>query len=74
MRAEATGARPGAGRGRPEPEHAAVVGAIGALSGPRHVGTRGVDLTSRPSREAAKRLYRRLGFEPRDTNVYRPTR
>ncbi len=34
-------------------------------------GARNVDLTSRPSREAANRLYRRLGFEPRDTNVYR---
>lgn len=30
-----------------------------------------VDLTSRPSREAANRLYRRLGFEVRETNVYR---
>ena len=30
-----------------------------------------VDLTSRPSREAANRLYLRLGFEVRDTNVYR---
>jgi ribosomal protein S18 acetylase RimI-like enzyme len=34
-------------------------------------GARSVDLTSRPSREAANRLYRRLGFEVRDTNVYR---
>lgn len=34
-------------------------------------GARNVDLTSRPSREAANRLYRRLGFEPRDTNIYR---
>ena len=34
-------------------------------------GARSVDLTSRPSREAANRLYRRLGFEARDTNVYR---
>lgn len=34
-------------------------------------GARTVDLTSRPSREAANRLYRKLGFEPRDTNVYR---
>jgi len=34
-------------------------------------GARSVDLTSRPSREAANRLYRRIGFEPRDTNVYR---
>ena len=30
-----------------------------------------VDLTSRPSREEANRLYQRLGFEKRETNVYR---
>lgn len=36
-------------------------------------GARSVDLTSRPSREAANRLYQRLGFEPRATNVYRHT-
>jgi ribosomal protein S18 acetylase RimI-like enzyme len=30
-----------------------------------------VDLTSRPSREAANRLYQRIGFERRETNVYR---
>ncbi len=35
------------------------------------LGARTVDLTSRPSREAANRLYRRIGFEPRETNVYR---
>ena len=29
-----------------------------------------LDLTSRPYREAANRLYQRLGFEPRQTNVY----
>lgn len=34
-------------------------------------GARSVDLTSRPSREAANRLYQRLGFEARQTNVYR---
>ena len=34
-------------------------------------GARTVDLTSRPSREAANRLYVRLGFELRTTNVYR---
>jgi ribosomal protein S18 acetylase RimI-like enzyme len=34
-------------------------------------GARTVELTSRPSREAANRLYQRLGFERRDTNVYR---
>ena len=40
----------------------------------RIAGTRGartVELTSRPSREAANRLYQRLGFERRETNVYR---
>jgi ribosomal protein S18 acetylase RimI-like enzyme len=30
-----------------------------------------VDLTSRASREAANRLYRRVGFHARETNVYR---
>jgi ribosomal protein S18 acetylase RimI-like enzyme len=30
-----------------------------------------VDLTSRPSREAANRLYQKVGFVLRDTNVYR---
>jgi ribosomal protein S18 acetylase RimI-like enzyme len=34
-------------------------------------GARTVDLTSRPSREAANRLYGRIGFEQRETNVYR---
>jgi ribosomal protein S18 acetylase RimI-like enzyme len=34
-------------------------------------GSRTVDLTSRPSREAANRLYVRLGFVQRETNVYR---
>lgn len=34
-------------------------------------GARTVDLTSRPSREAANRLYKRVGFAPRETNVYR---
>jgi ribosomal protein S18 acetylase RimI-like enzyme len=34
-------------------------------------GAKTVDLTSRPSREAANRLYERLGFKKRETNVYR---
>jgi ribosomal protein S18 acetylase RimI-like enzyme len=34
-------------------------------------GAKTVELTSRPSREAANRLYQRLGFEARETNVYR---
>ena len=35
------------------------------------LGAKTIDLTSRPSREAANRLYQRLGFEERSTNVYR---
>lgn len=37
----------------------------------RELGCRTVDLTSRPSREAANRLYQRAGFVMRDTHVYR---
>jgi ribosomal protein S18 acetylase RimI-like enzyme len=35
------------------------------------IGCKTVDLTSRRSREAAHRLYERMGFEIRDTSVYR---
>lgn len=42
-----------------------------ALDEARRRGCITVDLTSRPSREAANRLYLRLGFERRETNVYR---
>ncbi len=42
-----------------------------ALARAAAAGATTVDLTSRPSREAANRLYQRLGFERRDTNVYR---
>ena len=34
-------------------------------------GARNVDLTSRPSREAANALYEKVGFSVRETNVYR---
>ena len=34
-------------------------------------GARTVDLTTRPSREAAGRLYERLGFVRRDSRLYR---
>jgi ribosomal protein S18 acetylase RimI-like enzyme len=34
-------------------------------------GLRFVDLTSRPSRDAANHLYRSLGFRLRETNCYR---
>ena len=37
----------------------------------RSEGAKTVDLTSRPSREDANRLYQRIGFVSRDTNVYR---
>ena len=42
-----------------------------ALEAARAAGARTVELTSRPSREAANHVYRKLGFETRDTNVYR---
>lgn len=42
-----------------------------ALDEARSRGAKDVSLTSRPSREAANRLYQRIGFEPRETNVYR---
>lgn len=42
-----------------------------ALERAKNAGATTVDLTSRPSREAANRLYQRIGFEKRETNVYR---
>lgn len=39
----------------------------------RAAGARTVDLTSRPSRQAANTLYQREGFVQRDTHVYRYT-
>jgi ribosomal protein S18 acetylase RimI-like enzyme len=44
-----------------------------AIDVARAHGCKTVDLTSRPSREVANRLYQRLGFEARETNVYRYT-
>lgn len=44
-----------------------------ALDEARNRGAVTVELTSRPSREAANRLYQKLGFVQRDTNVYRYT-
>lgn len=37
----------------------------------RDAGAKAIHLTSHPSREAANRLYARLGFQLRETNVYR---
>lgn len=42
-----------------------------ALDRARELGAKTVELTSRPSREAANRLYQRIGFVARETNVYR---
>jgi ribosomal protein S18 acetylase RimI-like enzyme len=42
-----------------------------ALRRAEGAGARTVDLTSRPSREAANRLYERLGFRARESRVYR---
>jgi ribosomal protein S18 acetylase RimI-like enzyme len=53
----------GQGIGRQLTEH--------ALDLARDCGCTTVDLTSRPSREAANHLYKKVGFEPRETNVYR---
>ncbi|MHB1711339.1 MAG: GNAT family N-acetyltransferase, partial [Acidimicrobiales bacterium] len=44
---------------------------IAAIERARDYGAKSVDLTSRPDRDAANRLYVRLGFEARATNVYR---
>ena len=44
-----------------------------AVEHAKKFGARTVDLTSRPSREAANRLYQRAGFQLRETNVYRVT-
>jgi ribosomal protein S18 acetylase RimI-like enzyme len=44
---------------------------MAALDVAQQRGAKDVSLTSRPSREAANRLYQRIGFEARETNVYR---
>ncbi|MCX8023829.1 MAG: GNAT family N-acetyltransferase [Thermanaerothrix sp.] len=44
-----------------------------ALEHAAQLGVKTVDLTSRPSREAANRLYQKIGFVRRETNLYRYT-
>ena len=44
---------------------------IYAIEFARSTGAKSVDLTSRPSRIAANKLYQELGFALRETNVYR---
>ncbi len=44
---------------------------VAAIDESRQRGAKNVSLTSRSSREAANRLYQRLGFTPYETNLYR---
>ena len=44
---------------------------VAAIDESRQRGAKNVSLTSRSSREAANRLYQRLGFEHYETNLYR---
>ncbi len=44
-----------------------------AIEKARRLGARSTDLSSRPARKAANRLYDRMGFERRESNVYRYT-
>jgi ribosomal protein S18 acetylase RimI-like enzyme len=46
---------------------------LAAIAESARRGAKNVNLTSRSSRQAANRLYQRLGFVPYDTNVYRYT-
>lgn len=46
---------------------------MAAIAEARSRGAITVELTSRPSREVANRLYQRIGFVQRDTNIYRYT-
>jgi ribosomal protein S18 acetylase RimI-like enzyme len=50
------------------------LGAALTQAGMQHAaacGAKSVDLTSRPSRVAANQLYQRLGFQLRESNLYR---
>jgi ribosomal protein S18 acetylase RimI-like enzyme len=44
---------------------------VHAMEYAKSAGAKSVDLTSRPARVEANRLYKELGFELRETNVYR---
>lgn len=37
----------------------------------QNLGLRHIELSSRPARIAANKLYQKMGFEPKETNVYR---
>jgi ribosomal protein S18 acetylase RimI-like enzyme len=42
-----------------------------AIDRAAELGSRTVDLTSRPTRQAANRLYQKVGFKLRESNLYR---
>jgi ribosomal protein S18 acetylase RimI-like enzyme len=44
---------------------------VEALRIAKEAGARTVDLTTRPAREAAGRLYEKVGFQQRDSRLYR---
>lgn len=46
---------------------------LAAIEKATAAGATAINLTSHPSRVAANRLYKSLGFQPRETNVYRYT-
>ena len=59
-------------RGGPRPRAGELL-VTAAINRARQAGARTVDLTSAPRREAANKVYDRMGFERRETNVYRFT-
>jgi ribosomal protein S18 acetylase RimI-like enzyme len=42
-----------------------------AIGMAKSLGAQTINLTSRPSRTDANALYKKLGFQPRETNIYR---
>ena len=61
-----------AARGGPRPRAGELL-VTAAINRARQAGARTLDLTSAPRREAANKVYDRMGFERRETNVYRYT-
>ncbi len=59
-----------AARGGPKPRVGELL-VTAAINRAREAGARTIDLTSAPRRVAANKVYERMGFERRETNVYR---
>jgi ribosomal protein S18 acetylase RimI-like enzyme len=55
----------------PEKGSVILAGAVLLVARATAEGVKSIDLTSRPSRKDANRLYERLGFVVRDSKVYR---